>query len=778
MTDPKFATMKEKKVRQLSAIMFSDIVGYTALMQGDEELASKARARHREVFEQQHSLHQGEIIQYYGDGALSVFKSAIEAASCAIQIQKLLQEEVPVPIRIGLHMGDIVFDGTEIYGDGVNIASRIENLGMAGAILVSGKLNDELKNHHTISTTSMGFFDLKNVAAPVEIFAISNQGIIVPQPSELKGNSKMMAKTIAVLPFMNMSASQENEYFSDGITEEIINALAKIKSLKVTSRTSSFYFKNKNIPIREIGKQLSVSAILEGSVRLAANTIRITAQLIQAEEDFHFWSETWDRKLENIFEIQDEISLIIADKLREQFGHFDIQDHLVEKQTNNITAYEYSLKAKFFANKWNPEDMKTAIGLYQKALELDPKHAESVLGLADCYSFLATTGFMPAEEGWGKTAELTQKALKLNGQLPGIHYQLSNIAFFTGCDYAEAFKEMSKAIEIKPNYVDAQQFMSFLYIIAGEKEKSYQHLEIALSIDPLSQETLFFSAYYDYMLGDYHSALGKLDRCLEHNPKNIPAHSVKCYCLLQMGNYDEVLGYFDLLPPNTLAQGDKLGLSGIAYALKNDQEHTKKHLAQLLEHTQTPDGFRANSYLFLMYAVLGDMDKAFEWIKKTIENKLSLILFLIADPLAHLIKEDPRYEEYHQMLFPKHILNTQGKMKKNMLDGKAVSTYTRKLLEHVKKEEPYLDPNLSLRSLAGQVNIHPNQLSWLLNESVGKNFNEFVNHYRVETFKKISKNPKYGHLTLLGMAYESGFNSKLFLTLTLKKKQGPHPANI
>ena len=333
--------MKAKKVRQLAAVMFTDIVGYTALMQGDEEVATNVRTRHREVFQQQHNLHQGEIIQYYGDGTLSVFKSAIEAAKCAVEIQMLLQEGDPVPLRIGLHLGDIVFDNTEVYGDGVNLASRIESLGTAGSVLLSEKINDELKNHTTISTTSLGHFELKNIARPVEVFAISNEGIKVPQPLELMGKQKSVSKTIAVLPFVNLSASKDNEYFSDGITEEIINALAKIKSLKVTSRTSSFFFKNKKIPIKQIGEKLGVSTILEGSIRLSGNTIRITAQLIQAEEDFHFWSENWDRKLENIFEIQDEISLIIADKLREQFGHFEIQEHLVEKQTDNIDAYEY-----------------------------------------------------------------------------------------------------------------------------------------------------------------------------------------------------------------------------------------------------------------------------------------------------------------------------------------------------------------------------------------------------------------------------------------------------
>jgi LuxR family maltose regulon positive regulatory protein len=203
--------MKDKKVRQLAAVMFADIVGYTALMQRDEQLASTVRKRHRAVFEQQHKVHQGKIVQYYGDGVLSVFKSAVEAVQCAIEIQRCLQEGEPVALRIGLHMGDIVFDKTEVYGDGVNVASRIESLGVAGAILLSGKLNDELKNQATISTTSLGHFALKNVADAVEVFAITNKGIKVPLSTELKGKPETENKTNAVLPIVTMNSGKGND---------------------------------------------------------------------------------------------------------------------------------------------------------------------------------------------------------------------------------------------------------------------------------------------------------------------------------------------------------------------------------------------------------------------------------------------------------------------------------------------------------------------------------------------------------------------------------------
>lgn len=764
--------MEDKKERQLAAIMFTDIVGYTALMHADEALAESVRARHREVFRQQHQKYHGKIVQYYGDGTLSIFRSAIEAAQCAIAIQRLLHEGKPVPLRIGLHMGDIVLSKAEVYGDGVNIASRIQNLGIAGTILLSGKLNDELKNHQDISTISRGFFELKNIAQPVEVFAITNEGIVVPQTLDHPRERNESYKTIAVLPFINMSTSAENEYFSDGITEEIINALSGIKSLRVTSRTSSFYFKNKDIPIKQIGKELNVSAILEGSVRISGNMIRITAQLIQAAEDFHFWSQSWDRKLENIFEIQDEISLLIAEKLREQFGHFEIEEHLVKKQTDNIPAYEYSLKAKFYANKWNPSDSRLAISLYENALELDPAHTESYLGLAQCYGFLATTGFMPAEEAWEKSRQATNKALLLNDSLAGVHHQLAHLSFFTACNYKEAVSQLKKAIEIKPNYAEAHQFISFLYILAGNRAKAFHHLDTSLKLDPLSQETQFYSAYFHYMTADYTRSLSELDKCLHVNPKNLPAHTVKCYCLLKMSRCDEVIHYFDQMPPEIVVPGNKLGLTALAYAVKKDVANTKKYLDQMLEFAKGPAGFQIHSYLFMMYAVIGDNDKAFSWISHAIESKSSFILFNFADPLADSLKDDPRYLQVHKVLYLTDHTIEKKKKDKVILNEVTAATLSNQLLNHMHKAKPYMDPDLSLRSLALQINLHPNQLSWLLNERLGKSFNEFINQYRIETFISLTGENADSAPDLSQLVIDSGFKKKSAFNNYFKKYTG------
>lgn len=586
----------------------------------------------------------------------------------------------------------------------------------------------------------------------------------------------MNTNTIAVLPFANLSSDPENEYFCDGITEEIINALASIQGLKVTSRTSSFYFKDERLPLKTIAEQLSVAIILEGSIRRAGPTVRITAQLIQAKEDFHFWSETWDRPLDNIFEVQDEISLLIADKLREQLGHFDIGDHLIWPQTESLLAYDYSLKARYHFNRWNPVDVREAIRLYEQAIALDAKHTESHLGLADAYSFMATTEFIPPAEAWQKSRDHLQKANNLNPDHPGVHYQLGQMAFFTESDYAGAIRHTKRAVELKPNFPEAQQFMSLWYTIAGDIEAGERHLLQALSIDPLSKETLFFKANFHFRKGEYQEALRLLDACLEDNPHNLPAYVVKCYCYLGLGQAEETMAYLAQISEEIMVPGDRLGINCLASILKGDTQQTEPYFGQLFAEAQDPMAFQLHGYLFLAYANLGKHDEAFEWLDKTIALKSPILLLNYTNPLVGDLKKDKRFEQYKKRLFG-GTSNVQNKKKGEvpLLDDVRASAYLNKLLAYLEEEQPYLDPVISLRSLAHHIRIHPNQLSWLINNKVGKNFNGFINSYRVEYFKQLATDPANAHISLIGLAFESGFNSKTVFNTYFKKEVGMTP---
>jgi adenylate cyclase len=765
--------MKEQHSRKLVAIMFTDIVGYTALMQGNEEVAARARTRHREVFQKQHHLYQGEIIQYYGDGTLSVFNSAIKAVTCAIEIQKLLQEGDSVQLKIGLHLGDIVFNDTEVYGDGVNFASRIESLGSAGTILLSEKVNDEVKNHATISTISLGHFELKNIAKPAEVFAISNEGIKVPLPSDLKSKQKKADKNIAVLPFVNMSSNAENEYFSDGITEEIINALAKIDGLKVISRTSSFYFKGQKASLSEIAEKLNVSTLLEGSVRMAGDTLRIKAQLIDVEEDETFWSETWERKKDNLFEIQDEISLLIADKLREHVGHLDISDHLVVNPTRNLTAYEHLLKGRFHSFKWNPEDTNIAIEQFEKAVAMDPELIDGYLGLADSYSFMAVAGFAPREKSWMKAMEAIQSAKTLDPNNAGLNYMLGNQAFFTEADFASAMKYGLKSLATKPTYAEAHRFVSFLHTLRGDLIKAKEHIFFAKSIDPLNQETLFFEANYYYRANEYSKANLILDELLEINDKNLPAIVVRIYIQLKTNRLQEALRSIEEVPQQAFTPDERLGLISLIDAIRGEVNSSR--LTEIEERAKDPGAHHAHSYLFIVYANLGRYDDAFNLLEQLFESKSSILLLGFSDPLAEPIQRDPRYQEYHDRIYPIIKESSDKKPKPKVIDDSAAHAQIEKLTALVESERPYLNPSVTLRSLAEQTDIHPNQLSWLLNEHIGKNFNEFINIARIEHFKKIVVDPDNSHISIIGLAFESGFNSKTVFNTAFKKEVGMTP---
>src|SRR3954468_20727903 len=379
-------------MRQLAAIMFSDMAGYTALMQQNEQLAKDKRRRLKEVLETAVAGYNGKILQYYGDGALCMFSSAIDGVNCAVLIQQTLQQEPKVDVRIGIHTGDISIEEETIYGDGVNLASRIESLAVSGSIFISEKVFDEIQNQENLTTREMGYFELKNVVRPVRIFAIDNKGLVVPARDTLKGKTKQPSNRLAVLPFVNMSTDPENEYFSDGITEELLNALTKVDGLQVTSRTSAFAFKGKNNDIREIGIQLNVDRILEGSVRKAGNRVRITAQLINAADGYHIWSENYDRNLTDIFQVQDEISGIIANKLRENLTPVQKATQLVKPSTNNVTAYTHYLKGLHFWNKLTPADCHKAIECFEQAIALEPDYAQAYAMTAAAYSYLGATG--------------------------------------------------------------------------------------------------------------------------------------------------------------------------------------------------------------------------------------------------------------------------------------------------------------------------------------------------------------------------------------------------
>lgn len=583
----------------------------------------------------------------------------------------------------------------------------------------------------------------------------------------------MNQPSIAILPFRNISNNQDNDFFCEGISEEIINALTKIEQLKVTSRTSSFYFKNRQFSIKEIGEKLNVGILLEGSVRVSFSMLRITAQLINVEEDTHFWSQTWDRKMENIFEIQDEVSLLIADKLREYVGHLEISEHLINKQTDNIDAYKHLLKARFHNNKWNAKDTNIAIEEFTKAIQIDKNLIEGYIGLADAYSFMAVAGFVSRETAWLKSKEMMAIAQKMDSQNADLNYMLANDAFFTNTDFKAAMDFALKGLATTPTHLNCQRFLSFLYMVRGDFKKAKDHLFYAKSIDPMSPETLFYEAHFYYRTINYNRSLAIMSDLLALNSNNLPAIICSIYVYIKQGKINDARDLLASVPQTLITPDEYLGLQCLMDVTENS---TTYDLSVLIQHAKDSTAHHAHSYLFMVYAILGKSKEAFEVLNNLFEHNSSVLLLHFTDPLSENLKKTPKYKKLHQKIYAiKKTVQPTKKSKSKTLDSKTINHYVEKLNKYILDEEPFLNPALSLRLLANQINIHPNQLSWLLNEQLGKNFNEFINKCRIEHFKKLVLNPANSHISMIGLAYESGFNSKTVFNTTFKKTVGMTP---
>lgn len=636
------------EIRMLSAIMFTDMFGYTALMQENEKKAIDSRNRFRKVIEEYISKHQGKILQYYGDGALIIFTSAIESALCGVEIQQELQKPPLISARIGIHSGDIVYDGNGAYGDGVNVASRIESLSIPGGILISDKIYDEIKNHPSLPAEFLGTYKLKNVKSPVRIYALSGHGLNTPTVQQLKEKTGYEEKnSVAVLPFVNMSTDPENEYFSDGITEEILNAITNVEGLKVTSRTSSFAFKGKNVDVREIGTKLNVNFVLEGSVRKSGNKIRITAQLINSTDGYHIWSEVYNRDLENIFEVQDEISKKIANKLRMRFSAASNNESLIKTQTTNIDAYNDYLKGMFYYYKWTPEDLTRSVSFFQDAINKEKDFALPYAGLANSYVILALTGIMNPKEAYESAQKYSQIALEMDSSLTEAHIALALIRMFYNWDWEGARRAFSTALELSPGAGYVHYNYSLYLRAIGNIEQCVEESERALSLDPLSL-SLSHNLGENYVFAErYNDAKNQFMKTLELDPNFRSALWSMGYYYIYTKDYEKALETFLLAQSKT--KGDSVGLKGqaplgVVYALLGRLDKVEESLRILKERETMNPGVSFTFDYILIYKALKDYDKVFYYLEKAFEERNGGILFIGKHPDWKDVQADPRFK--------------------------------------------------------------------------------------------------------------------------------------
>lgn len=625
--------------------------GYTTLMQQNEQLGKAKLRRLKDILEASVTAHNGKILQNYGDGALSIFNSSINAVNCAVDIQQKLQQDPKVELRIGIHSGEISIEDEVIYGDGVNLASRIESLAVPGSIFISEKVFDEIKNQQNLSAREMGYFELKNIVTPVRIFALENQGLIVPTRDVLRGKTKQPANRLAVLPFVNMSADAENEFFSDGITEELLNALTKVDGLQVTSRTSAFAYKGKNTDIRDIGIQLNVDKLLEGSVRKAGNRVRITAQLINATDGYHIWSEVYDRDLTDIFEVQDEISGIIANKLRENLTAQDHDEPLVKAPTKNLEAYTLVLKGLHFYNKITPNDARKAIECFEKAIALEPGYANAYGMAASAYAFLGGMGQMEPAHAFEVVHKYSDKALQLDGSL-AVGYAAKGSAFlFYDWNWKKTHDALVKAIELNPATTSAHQMLSFYYMIMGQKKEAVDIMEKAFRVDPLSlivNKSLI--DVYNYA-GRTDDALKQAEYLLEIFPHVGVALELKGWCFGARGDWKKATEIFEEVHRLYTKHPLKGQLPlGVAYANSGETEKALECIRKLEQRQLEEPAIVLDADLAMIWLAIGDLDKGFYYLFECVTKKMGPVAIIIDHPMFKVPHDDARYQLLKQKL--------------------------------------------------------------------------------------------------------------------------------
>jgi adenylate cyclase len=552
--------IEQRLQRRLAAILASDVVGYSRLMQTDEAgtLARLKKLRH-DIIDPAITGHSGRIVKLMGDGALVEFGSAVDAVTCAVEIQKSVREhdagepeDRRIQFRIGINVGDVIVDGDDIYGDGVNVAARIEALAEPGGIFISRSAADQVRDKVPIGIESRGSQTVKNIAHPIEVFCLVSEGsamialAINAAAERSQATPAVQDKpSIAVLAFNNMSVDAEQEYFSDGISEDIITDLSKLSELHVIARNSSFVYKRSAVSVPEVAKALGVRYVLEGSVRKAGNRVRVTAQLIDSTTGGHSWADRFDRDLTDIFAVQDELTgeIVAALKL-----NLSVQEksRLVQKRAVDLEAYNLFLRGReqvWLHTRAGNTEARTLLG---RAIAIDAKYATA-------YAHISITHVIDYVNGWTddpnkslQTAfEIAQKALEIDKEEPQAHLALAAISLWRR-DFAKALEEVGLCLALQPNSTEGLRLMAHIQIFSGKAADALDTLTANMRLDPVYPEiTLYFLAEARFSLGDFEQAVVALKQRLERNPDSATSYALLASCYGHLGRMTECRAAWD-----------------------------------------------------------------------------------------------------------------------------------------------------------------------------------------------------------------------------------------
>jgi TolB-like protein/class 3 adenylate cyclase/Tfp pilus assembly protein PilF len=653
--------------RRLAAIMFTDIVGYTVLMAHDEEAARRARDRHEAVVRPRVEEYHGGWIERTGDETLSSFPSALDAVNCALAVQSDLEGDTGLRVRIGIHQGDVTFDESGVSGDGVNVAARIRPLAEPGGIVISDEVHHSVQGRPDLEFAALGEQRFKNVDRTVAVYAVGREGTVhVARSATARGSlrgwtryagaalavavvlavgarwifeqviaPRPAIRSIAVLPLENLSGDPEQEYFVDGMTEVLIANLARVRGLRVISRTSSMAYRNSGKTLPVIARELNVDAIVEGSVLRAGDRVRITAQLIEASSDVHLWSDSYSRDLQDVLALQGEVARAIASEIELQLSGPDEPGETARPVDPG--AFEAYLKGRHHWNKRTGADLQKSIEYFETAIALDPDWALAHSGLAEAYVLLAF--YDPSSrprDSMPRARAAAERALELDDELAPAHTALAAVREWYDWDWEGAEAEFQRALELDPSYATAHHWYA-IHRMVTEQKGAIEHMQRARELDPLSMVIGTVTGMVLLYSREYDRSIEVLRETLELDPSFRSAQVNLAEAYAAKGMHKEAVEVAE-----RRARTEE-SVSMVALARAYAGAGRREDALRILEEVRGSAIQPLN--IAYVYAALGEADAAFDWLEKAYERRSLPLTWVQVNPASGPLRSDPRFDD-------------------------------------------------------------------------------------------------------------------------------------
>ncbi len=529
--------------RRLSAVLAADVAGYTRLMEEDTDGTVAAwRTARADIVDPSVANHGGRLVKLTGDGFLAEFTSVLDAVNCAIAMQGKLAES-SLDFRMGVNLGDVVDDGEDIHGEGVNIAARIEALADPGGICISGMVHDSVRNRLDHRFGDLGEYEVKHVSSPVRVYRVELEELSgKPERAVIASAASVDKPSIAVLPFDNMSGDEDQEYFADGITEDVITALSQFHWLFVIARNSTFSYKGTAPDVRQVGEELGVKYVLEGSVRKAGSRVRVTGQLIEATTGNHIWAEKYDREMADVFDLQDELTSTIVGKIEPEIGHAE-RMRAVNKPTENLTAWDLYQRGLWHFWRYGPDNIAKAKDYCQQAVDLDPEFALAYARLA-WIAYVESMTLLPPERDAVVVRGVSdaRTGLRLDGNDATCATALG-LALLAAREHDESILQFRRAIKLNPNFAQAYYGLSMSMTLSlGDLDEAMQAVDRAIELspkDPMMFVFLHGRGMLRYLSGDFEGALAEMTESVSYSPGLSWPYSAMVWCLAELGRDED-----------------------------------------------------------------------------------------------------------------------------------------------------------------------------------------------------------------------------------------------